>query len=105
MSSQAGSMFIQEISLLNFKNYEEILIKFSPEINILTGDNGSGKTNLLDAIHYLSVSKSAFNITDSQSIKHNENFFLISSTIVKKETSYLVQVSFQQGQKKLLKID
>ena len=53
-------MWLENISLLNFKNYEELSLSFSPQINCFVGENGSGKTNLLDAIYYLSLTKSAF---------------------------------------------
>ena len=70
-------MYLQRLNITNFKNYEEASPDFSPKINCFTGDNGSGKTNLLDAIHYLSFCKSYFNPVDSQNIRHGENFFSI----------------------------
>ncbi|MFN3404500.1 MAG: DNA replication/repair protein RecF [Cytophagaceae bacterium] len=100
-----NTIYIEKLQLLNFKNYEEATLLFSPEINILTGQNGSGKTNLLDAIHFISVSKSAFNLSDSQCIMHGHPYFLVSCNISGGAGNHLVQCSFQQGQKKVLKID
>jgi DNA replication and repair protein RecF len=74
-------VFVKDLSLINFKNYEEAQIEFSPEVNCLVGDNGSGKTNILDAIHYLSFCKSYFNQIDSQNIRHDEPFFVIQSKV------------------------
>jgi len=70
-------MYLDRITLINFKNYREAESVFSPRINCLVGDNGSGKTNLLDAIHYLSFCKSFFNPADVQNIRHGESFFAI----------------------------
>ncbi|MEO1655608.1 MAG: DNA replication and repair protein RecF, partial [Bacteroidota bacterium] len=97
-------MYLQKISLANFKNYEHLDIELCPEINCLLGENGSGKTNLLDAIHYLSMSKSAFNSIDSQNILHQENYFTIQGSF-EKEQPYLVFCGVQKGQKKILRLD
>jgi DNA replication and repair protein RecF len=67
-------MFLKSLSLVNFKNYQEFSGSFSPKINCFVGSNGSGKTNVLDAIHYLSFCKSYFNAIDSQNIRNNESF-------------------------------
>jgi len=70
-------MYLQTVSLLNFKNIEEAEISFSPRINCFVGNNGVGKTNLLDAIHYLCLCKSYFNPVDTQNISHNKEFAVI----------------------------
>lgn len=71
-------MYLKRISLINFKNIEEAQLDLSPRINCFTGDNGTGKTNLLDAVYYLSMCKSAFNLTDSQSTRHGTDSFMIN---------------------------
>jgi DNA replication and repair protein RecF len=121
-------MHLESLELLNFKNYEEIKLQFSPEINCLVGSNGSGKTNMLDAIHYLSLTKSAFNAIDSQNIRHEADFMVIRGTFrssdserhnpqkeklgnseseshetAKKIKPETIQCSLQQGQRKILK--
>ena len=70
-------MFLQKLSLTNFKNYNDAELEFSEKINCFVGNNGAGKTNILDAIYYLSFCKSYFNIIDSQNIKHNCDFFAV----------------------------
>lgn len=70
-------MYIKNISLVNFKNYNSLEIVFSERINCFTGNNGAGKTNILDAIYYLSFCKSFFSSIDSISIKHGSEFFVI----------------------------
>lgn len=96
-------MHLESIELLNFKNYEEIKLRFSPEINCLVGDNGSGKTNLLDAVHYLSLTKSAFNAVDMQNIRHGEDFMVIRGQFLKADKHDTIQCSLQQGQRKTIK--
>ncbi len=65
-------MYLKKISILNFKNIGEVKIDFSPKLNCITGINGSGKTNLLDAVYYLSMSKSYFSNIDQYTINHGE---------------------------------
>ncbi|MBQ9705802.1 MAG: DNA replication/repair protein RecF [Paludibacteraceae bacterium] len=70
-------MYLTSLNILNFKNIEEAELHFSPNINCLVGNNGMGKTNVLDAVYYLSLCKSAFNSIDSQNIRHESEFALI----------------------------
>jgi len=70
-------MYLTRLSLINFKNYDQLDLNFSPKVNCFTGNNGIGKTNLLDAIYYLSFCKSHFSLSDIQNIKHNRDFFVI----------------------------
>lgn len=71
-------MFLKNLTLTGFKNYGEAKLDFSERINCLVGDNGVGKTNILDAIHYLSLTKSFFNSVDSNNIRHGDDFFIIN---------------------------
>ena len=70
-------MRINDIKLINFRNYKEQFLEFSPNINIFIGENGSGKTNILEAIYILSLTKSCRFGNDLDLIKHNENHFSI----------------------------
>lgn len=70
-------MFLKQLQVINFKNYSESSLHFSEKINCFLGDNGVGKTNILDAIYYLAFTKSYFNLQDNQNIKHNEEFFAV----------------------------
>ena len=76
-------MHLKRLALTNFKNYDQADLEFSPKINCIVGNNGVGKTNILDAIHYLSLTKSFFNNIDSISIRHGEEFFIISGTFIR----------------------
>ena len=70
-------MILKRISILNYKNLEQVELTFSPKLNCFLGQNGMGKTNLLDAIYFLSFCKSAGNPIDSQNIRHDADFFVI----------------------------
>ena len=73
-------MHLQALSLINFRNIAAADLQFSPQVNCFTGNNGAGKTGLLDAIHYLAMCKSYFNPVDSQNIRHDEAFFVVEGT-------------------------
>ena len=70
-------MILKRISILNYKNLEQVELSFSPKLNCFLGQNGMGKTNLLDAVYFLSFCKSAGNPIDSQNIRHDADFFVI----------------------------
>jgi len=70
-------MIITRLSILNYKNIQEASLSFSPKINCFIGHNGAGKTNVLDALYFLSFCHSAFTSQDSSVIRHDEDFFLL----------------------------
>ncbi len=96
-------MILENLSLLNYKNFETVSFQFDPKINCLVGNNGVGKTNVLDAIYHLSFGKSYFNPITSQNIKHGEDFFVIEGNYNKSERKERVIVSAKLGQKKIIK--
>lgn len=97
-------MYIQKLQLLNFKNYEVAELDFEARINVLVGKNGSGKTNLLDAIYYLSLTKSAFAASDSHCLLHGQSSFMVKGVFSNAETHELL-AAFQNGQKKTFRED
>ncbi|MCF6343004.1 MAG: DNA replication/repair protein RecF [Bacteroidales bacterium] len=80
-------MYLQRLTLGNFKNYREAELIFSDKINCFVGDNGSGKTNILDAIYYLSFCKSYFNSIDTQNILHETDYFIVHGTYHNQENT------------------
>ena len=99
-------MYLKKIKLSNFKNYEEASLSFSGKINCFIGDNGVGKTNLLDAVYYLSFCKSYFNPVDSQNIRHGEDFFAIHGTYLKNhEQKDDLSCTLKAGQKKIFRMN
>lgn len=95
-------MILENLNLLHFKNYEEANIPFSRHINCFIGDNGSGKTNLLDAIYYLSMGKSAFTASDLQNIKQGEEYLMIKGRFDALTHKDTIQCTFRSGQKKII---
>ncbi|MCC5938436.1 MAG: DNA replication/repair protein RecF [Lunatimonas sp.] len=98
-------MYLKNIRLHQFKNYQEAKLEFSPDINCVTGLNGAGKTNLLDAIHYLCLTRSAFSSVDLNQILHGTDFFSIKGSFVTEERKMEVICSFERGKKKQLLVD
>ena len=96
-------MILHSITLLNYKNFESESFNFDPRINCFVGNNGIGKTNVLDAIYHLSFGKSYFNPITSQNIKHGEDFFVIEGKYDKDNKDEKIVVSAKKGQKKMIK--
>jgi DNA replication and repair protein RecF len=96
-------MYLKRLSLTNFKNYSHAEMEFSPRINCIVGNNGVGKTNILDAVHYLSLTKSFFNNIDSVSIRHNEDFFIIQGFFSKDGEEDNIFCSFHRHRQKMMK--
>ena len=96
-------MWLKNISLLNFKNYSDAAIQFSETVNAFVGNNGAGKTNLLDAIHYLCLSKSYFNPIDRQQIKSGEDVFMIQGDFDRESKNEKITCGVKKNQKKQFK--
>jgi tetratricopeptide (TPR) repeat protein len=96
-------MVLNNLSLLNYKNFETVSFEFDSKINCLVGNNGVGKTNVLDAIYHLSFGKSYFNPITVQNIKHGEAFFVVEGNYIKKEREEKIIISAKKGHKKVIK--
>ena len=96
-------MILKSLSLLNYKNFESHTLECDAKINCFVGNNGIGKTNILDAIYHLAFGKSYFNPIASQNIKHGESFFVIEGLFEKDSADEKVVVSLKKGQKKVIK--
>ena len=96
-------MYLQHLSVVRFKNIAEAELDFGPKLNCFTGDNGTGKTNLIDAIHYLSLCKSAFNLTDGQCVCHEADFFMLDGRFTVGESREQIACGFKKGGGKVLK--
>ncbi|MCF6222715.1 MAG: DNA replication/repair protein RecF [Flavobacteriaceae bacterium] len=96
-------MYLKTLSIINYKNFDSKIFEFDSNINCLVGKNGVGKTNVLDAIYYLSHAKGYFNSVASQNIKHGEDFFVLDGTYQKEEREEHIHCSFKKGLKKVVK--
>jgi len=96
-------MFLRHLSLVNYKNFDSKTLELDPVINCLVGDNGVGKTNILDAIYHLCFGKSYFNPVSTQNIKHGTDFFVVEGTFNKENRTEKILCSFKKGSKKIIK--
>ena len=96
-------MFLRHLSLVNYKNFDSKTLDFDPVINCLVGDNGVGKTNVLDAIYHLCFGKSYFNPVSTQNIKHGTEFFVVEGEFEKHNRTEKILCSFKKGTKKVIK--
>ena len=93
-------MILEKLSLINYKNITEATLELSPKINCFIGSNGVGKTNLLDAIFFLSFCHSAYNPVDSQVIRHGQDFLMLEGRY---DDDLTISCGMKRGQKKHFK--
>ena len=102
-------MKLERLSIINYKNIREATLELSPKINCFIGHNGAGKTNVLDAVYFLSFCHSAQTTQDSLAIRHNEDFFMLEgiyTSNLKSQTSKLtISCGMKRGAKKVFKRD
>ena len=98
-------MHLEKLNLTNFKNYEDGQFTFGQQVNVIVGPNGSGKTNLLDAVYFLALSKSAFQTQDALTINHEADYFIIDGIFYHDHKPVQITVSLQRGQRKVLMAD
>ena len=104
-------MVLKKLSILNYKNIREAQLELSPKMNCFIGHNGMGKTNVLDAVYYLSFCRSASNPIDSQVICHDADVAMIEGeydaddSLLTPHSSLLISVGMKRGQKKHFKKD
>ncbi len=96
-------MFIKELTLVNYKNFASETFSFDKKINCFVGNNGVGKTNVLDAIYHLSYTKGYFNSIASQNIRYKTDFFVIEGNFQKNKREEIISCSLKKGHKKLVK--
>jgi len=93
-------MYIKEIQLTNFNNYENVRARFHKEVNALTGKNGMGKTNMLDAVYYSCIGKSYFSSGDKYVVRKGETFFRCEGEFDGEKGKDIVEVKVTPGKKK-----
>ncbi len=96
-------MILQSINITNFKNIARCDLEFSPKFNCLLGDNGMGKSNLLDAIYFLSFCKSFTGVTDAMVISRGEDFAMLQGQYDRRGTAETLAAALQRGRRKSLK--
>jgi len=96
-------MYLKKLSLINYKNFDSSEFSFDKKINCFVGNNGVGKTNVLEAIYFLSFTKGYFNSVVSQHIKHQTDFFVIDGTYNIENKNQIINCSLKKGAKKIVK--
>lgn len=96
-------MFLRNLQLINFKNYEDAEVELCSNVNSFVGRNGSGKTNILDAVYYLSLCKSYLNVMDRQNIRFDQGFFAIQGNWEKDGKTVNIHCAVKSGAKKVFK--
>lgn len=97
----APAVHLAQLHLFQFRNHREADLTLGPQVNCFTGPNGVGKTNLLDAVHYLSLCKSYFEPTDQHNVLRGEEAFLVKGTMVSGEVGDDLACSVRKGHRKV----
>ena len=96
-------MFLKQLNLTHYKNIEASQFRFDAPINCFIGNNGIGKSNVLDSIYHLAFTKSYFNPSGVQNIQFGKDFFLIEGKFEKDGKQEKINCSLKKGQKKTIK--
>ncbi|MBJ2167385.1 MAG: DNA replication/repair protein RecF [Muribaculaceae bacterium] len=96
-------MILRSLDITNFKNIERARLEFSPKVNALLGDNGMGKSNLLDAVHLLSFTKSFTGAQDQMLIRSGEDFAIVRGTYSRMDAEEDILAGLQRGRRKSFK--
>ena len=96
-------MYLTHLSCINYRNIRECDLKFSEKFNCFLGANGMGKTNLLDAIYYLSFTKSHLSTIDSQLINHESEFFMLQGDYIRNAQEESIMAAVKRRTKKQFK--
>ena len=99
----APTMILKTLSILNYKNISEASLEFSPKVNCLLGKNGMGKTNILDAIYYLSFCKSSLASNDFNTVRYGEEMMMLQGGYERAEKAENIVCAIQKGKKKTVK--
>ena len=98
-------MFIKSVELKNYRNYEDLSLEFSSDKILLIGKNAQGKTNLLEALHYLSCLNSSRAKTDSELILWNKDFAKLKAVVEKHEIERELEITINPPKRKELKVN
>lgn len=102
-NSRIKAVQLTRLHITNFKNIAEADLSFSPNINALLGDNGMGKSNLLDAIYYLSFCKSFTSLPDAGIVRAGETFTMMQGDYLRRGTEEQVAFGYAAGKRKSFK--
>lgn len=95
-------MILRHLNIISYRNLQDVSLSFSDNVNCFVGNNGQGKTNVLDAIYYLSFCKSSVNAQDALNVRHGDEFFMLDGRYINERTDAEEHVgcSLKRGQRK-----
>ena len=96
-------MILKRLTILNYRNIATAELEFSPKVNCFVGHNGEGKTNILDAIHFLSLTKSTANSIDSMNVRHGEEMMMVQGVYDLNGIEEEISIGMKLHQKKHVK--
>lgn len=96
-------MYLESLSLINYKSFDEASFELDEKINCFVGANGIGKTNVLDAVYHLAFAKSYFNPITKQNIRHGTDFFVIDGRLKQDGKTDKIVISAKKGAKRIVK--
>ncbi len=96
-------MHLKNLQIHQFKNHANSQFTFTEKVSCFVGNNGVGKTNILDAIHYLSQTKSYFNHIDAQNIQFDMDYFMLKGIFTKDNNEEEIQCNLKKGEGKVIK--
>ncbi len=97
------TLWLSELELVGFRSHEHSHFRFAPKFNGLVGDNGRGKTNVLDSIYYLCLGKSYFSSSDRQAVRIDGDFFLVKGSFVRFDRAEEVELAYAPADRKQIK--
>ncbi len=100
-----AEMRIDRINILNFKNIADAELQFAPRVNCLLGHNGMGKSNLLDAIHYVCTGRPVSGLRDTELMRHGSQAMMVKAALDSQGTSHEVNIGLHAGRRKTLRLD
>ena len=98
-----SSLLLNKISILNYKNILDKTFNFDSKINCFIGNNGVGKTNILDSIYHLAIGKSSFSVSSENNINHDSEFMLLDGVFLINEKKENITCSLKRNETKVLK--
>ena len=98
-------MYISELELENFRNYEHLNVSFSRDINIFLGENAQGKTNLLEGIYLNAVARSFKTTRDREMIRFGEEYCKVRAVAHYEDDDHISEIIISQGGAKAVKVD
>jgi len=99
----SGTLCLKSLRLTNFKNIAEAGLEFSPKVNCLVGNNGMGKSNLLDAIHYMSFCRSFTGVGDALLIGHGQDFAMARALYQRRDAEEELTLGLARGRRRSLR--